>query len=591
MNIPGNKRVLLADLSTIDADVGTQLWVEGVGKYEAVPRDQKASNAVDGPADALTPISWQPDGALVTLGDGSTVAASGIDTLQAGAGGRIAVDSLGQRFPRMSEFNKLISGSDHINIADKGMRAIMGADVFALRQQDRYIDTGTGQVRSRCWNDPDKYLIIGETGDACEQIWWTGGLGVKTAAGATSCVRIPNAYIDPDAAFSITFLIASLPGNTVSGRPMVMVGSQHGTTEQARAVIAQAGADNERSFWGTVNTGHILAGFVPHAYTISAKTGAGGDHAYYLNSAGGPVIYTAKVAGTIYADDHVIGGYWKDDTSEWISYKGFYVLAVVIGDHELTGEEILELHRALIDPMKVNGAISIGASNCNQVGGAVPDAPLMPDYRSAQNETSYGTQGIGWGPIRASEYFGQPLGHAADGYSVTQGIAPSLPGYVLLKCASSGRSLFQFYDWTSPYYDLLIEPLLRSCWQLGCCVDLKHIFIVSGENECDGANTVAATVTAWWAACAKAFRAGFYPIFWSNHAIRVSTVRLNNQFALKDPVATPTMRAGQTQFVAADWNARLVDVDAIPLGVDNTHYSANDRIRVGMLLGAAAIGV
>lgn len=78
MNIPGNKRVLLADLSTIDADVGVVLWVEGVGEYKAVPRDQAASNAVAGPADALTPISWQPSGALVTLSDGSTVVASGI---------------------------------------------------------------------------------------------------------------------------------------------------------------------------------------------------------------------------------------------------------------------------------------------------------------------------------------------------------------------------------------------------------------------------------------------------------------------------------------------------------------------------------
>jgi hypothetical protein len=56
------------------------------------------------------------------------------------------------------------------------------------------------------------------------------------------------------------------------------------------------------------------------------------------------------------------------------------------------------------------------------------------------------------------------------------------------------------------------------------------------------------------------------------------------------PVGTPLVRAGQAAFVAADGNARLVDVDAIPLGGDNTHYSANDRIRVGMLLGAAAIG-
>jgi hypothetical protein len=48
---------------------------------------------------------------------------------------------------------------------------------------------------------------------------------------------------------------------------------------------------------------------------------------------------------------------------------------------------------------------------------------------------------------------------------------------------------------------------------------------------------------------------------------------------------------GDGSTVAADVNARMVGVDAIPLLGDNTHYSANDRIRVGMLLGAAAIGV
>jgi len=78
MNIPGNKRVQLADLPLIDADVGTVVWVENLGvKYEAVPRSAKSTGAVDGPADALTPISWQPSGVLVTT-TGGTFAASGI---------------------------------------------------------------------------------------------------------------------------------------------------------------------------------------------------------------------------------------------------------------------------------------------------------------------------------------------------------------------------------------------------------------------------------------------------------------------------------------------------------------------------------
>jgi hypothetical protein len=76
MNIPGSRRVQLSDLPLIDADVGTVIWVENLGfKYEAVPRSAKSTGAVDGPADALTPISWQPSGMLVTT-PGGTFSAS-----------------------------------------------------------------------------------------------------------------------------------------------------------------------------------------------------------------------------------------------------------------------------------------------------------------------------------------------------------------------------------------------------------------------------------------------------------------------------------------------------------------------------------
>jgi hypothetical protein len=295
----------------------------------------------------------------------------------------------------------------------------------------------------------------------------------------------------------------------------------------------------------------------------------------------------AKVAGTIYSDDHVIGGYWKNDTSEWVSYKGFYVLAVIIHTTQLSQGDSAEIQRALLDPTTVNGAVSIGQSNNGLGGGAVPDAPPMPDYRSAQNETSYTGGGLGWEPIGPSLYAGLAV---PNQYSVTQGIAPYLPGHVFFKITLGGHTLPAFYDWAGTDYDAVFEPLMRAAWQLGQCVDLKHIFIISGESEADVA-TPSATVQASWAECAARYRRGFSDANWYNrNNIRVTTVRLNNQYTLVRPVGTPLVRTGQTNFVAADANARLVDVDAIPLGPDNTHYSANDRIRVGMLLGAAAIG-
>jgi hypothetical protein len=520
---------------------------------------------------------------LVQL-NGSTVAASGIDTLQAGAGGRIAVNARGHQFPRKTEFSKFCDG-EPASIAEAAARSIAAGTVFLLRQQDRYIDTGTGQVRSRAWNDPDKYLVLGETGDACPQIWWTGNRGVKTGAGATSCVRIPNAYIDPDAAFSVTLLVASLPGNTVAHRPLLMVGSQHGTLLQARALVKQHDTMETHCIYNASDAtyGYSLAGICPYAVTVAAATGAGGSTSFYRN--GALHVSKAKVAGAIFADDHVIGGYWDETGGVWVSYKGFYVMGVIIHTTQISAE-VVELHRALVGMDKVPAAISIGQSNNGLVGGAVPDAPALPSYAAASNETSVNGLGIGWGPIEPQKYGDEATGSQ---YSVTHGIAPSLPGHALFKITLGGHQMTSFYDWTAADFEVIYEPLMRAAWQLGCSVDLRHIFVISGESEAD-ISLPAVDVRNRLIELSARYRRGFQQNLSLQSAIRVTLNQLNNQYALVRPVGTPLVRSGQALFAAADANARMVDVDAIPLGVDNTHYSANDRIRVGMLLGAAAIG-
>lgn len=510
------------------------------------------------------------------------VPASTVDTTQAGAGGRLAVNALGQQYPRQSEFDKLINGL-HANIADPALRAITDGIVYALRQQDRYVDTG--QVRSRSWNDDAKYLIIGEAGDACEQIWWAGNKGVKTAAGATSCLRIPNADIDPDAAFAVTFLVASIPGNAVANRPLVMVGSQHGTKVQARALLAQ-GTDEDYCLHNAQNSASSLAGICPYVITMSAASGAGGNVSFYRDGAHHTT--QPKIAGTVYADDHVIGGYWDESGGVWVSYAGFYVFSVIVHNRALTTIEVLELHRSILDPTKVPAVISIGQSNNDKVAGATPDAPPLPDYRSAQNETGWDGMGLGWGPIAKSPYYGAPAGGVNDAVSVTQGIAQHFPGHVCFKVTRGGHQLLSFYDWSALDFLAIYEPLLRSVWQLGQCVDLRQIFIVSCESEAD-ATVSPSTVSARLSACSARYRRGFQQSVSLQSAIRVNVARLNSQYALVRPVGTPLVQSGMSIFVATDPNARLLDTDPWALEPDNTHQSANHRILIGSALGVMSL--
>ena len=74
----GKRITNLAMLALIDDEVSEKRFVETEGCfYVAVPRSQKASNAIDGPADSQTPISWQPAGVIAIDGNGSSVAVSG----------------------------------------------------------------------------------------------------------------------------------------------------------------------------------------------------------------------------------------------------------------------------------------------------------------------------------------------------------------------------------------------------------------------------------------------------------------------------------------------------------------------------------
>ena len=513
---------------------------------------------------------------------------------QTAVNAKIPVNTVAQALPRMTDFDQfMLTGQGNVN--DASMRAIMSGDIYLLRQQDRYIDPGTGQVRSRCWNNPDKYVIIGETGDACPQIWWTGGKGVKTQAGATSCVRIPNAQIDPDSTFTVTMCMQSIPGNTVDNRPMIQIGSQHTTDfTGARMLIRQHTNLNTHSVWGSsAVTGYSLCGMAPHVWTLAAATGAGGVVRVGID---GTETNVNKVAGTIFSNDHVIGGWWDEAGGVWHSYKGFYLHTLVIHTSQVSLTELTGVVRAMRGGTqegtdRADGVLTLGQSNNGHQGAAPnppPSAPTLPDHRSAQNETSFNGIGTGWEPVQGVNYYGYD-DHSQ--YSVTQGIAQHLPGRLFFKMTLGGQQLISFYDWTTPNFEPLVENLLRQIWQVGRPINLQHIITVSSESEAD-ISLSAAAVRSRYQALAASYRMGFQINIGLQNAIRITVSRLNDRYALVRPVGTPLTQEGQDLFVAGDVNARIVNPNSIPLlpGPDNTHYDADGRVTLGSALGVAAIG-
>jgi hypothetical protein len=193
MNIPGNKRVQFSDLPSIDADVGTVLWIEDLGvKYEAVPRSGKASNAVDGPADALTPISWQPSGSVATLPGSGTAAVSRID---AGAFGSVVDGVLYLDDPSiLPGYNDLLAlqprrlllptrRSGRTHLIDTGTDIKQWSDLSGY---------GLHQVQATAARMPDQGLIgldLAPNYDYAGQQWTTGSSPIG-AGGQTQWTRV-----------------------------------------------------------------------------------------------------------------------------------------------------------------------------------------------------------------------------------------------------------------------------------------------------------------------------------------------------------------------------------------------------------------
>jgi hypothetical protein len=560
-------RVFVWNAASVAVDDGTEdsLAVAinngGVGRYEFVP-------------------GWL----LAHLDDATTVPVHGVDTTQSSANGKIAVNALGQKFPRRPPLFDLVDGLPN---ECSGLAAQVLADatgVFLLRQEDRYIDGGTGQVRSRAWNDSAQYLILGETGDACPQLYFNGLRGVKTAASATSCIRIPNAYIDPDAAFSITVLMAVRPSATTpSNRPAMLIGSQHGDMTAGRVTLRQNAGVVGYSMYNASAIGWGMAAFAPYAFTISAKVAT----AAFYRDGSAPLGNTAKIAGTIYADDHAIGGYWDEAGGVWHSYEGFYVLAVLIHSRELTASEIGELHAALVRPEVQKLCVHVGQSNTGSASLAGASPVPLPNYAHAMCDTYLAFPNRGWGPVDVQPYAGVTA-QIGQQVSPTQGFASALPiGHAHVKVSLGGQGLPSFYD-DGALCIKLQESMMRAIFQLGCRVSMKYLVIVSCESEADVA-TPSATVTSRLNSLREVYGLGFEKGVADHKVPRVVVSILNSQYKLGIPGAA-LVRAGEIAFVAADGNARAFDSNAVPLDFgDNVHWLGASRILVGVGLGTAAL--
>jgi hypothetical protein len=79
MNVPADNRIpSTTELATLNAPIGTKVWVESENYcYVAVPVDDAANNAITS-SGSLTPVAWQPDGVVVQTWGGAKYAIKGM---------------------------------------------------------------------------------------------------------------------------------------------------------------------------------------------------------------------------------------------------------------------------------------------------------------------------------------------------------------------------------------------------------------------------------------------------------------------------------------------------------------------------------
>jgi hypothetical protein len=247
---------------------------------------------------------------------------------------------------------------------------------------------------------------------------------------------------------------------------------------------------------------------------------------------------------------------------------------------------------ALLYPGRVEAApvvhILIVAGQSNAVGYGANANQLPPNLYKAQRNISYQHNISGLAPT--TDFI--PLrwlddtGSAAifkkfNGPEVSLGdmISAALPGtqFVVVKVAYNGTNLA--YDWDPQRAGSLFFTLTQTVAAVqsqltarGLSSVVDGMFWMQGESDAtnlDWANAYEANLTAFIAECRTAFNAPLMPFVLG---------RIN---LLPGLAYVETVRAAEVAVADADPLTEWVDTDALPLFIDNLHFTAAGEVTLG----------
>ena len=173
--------------------------------------------------------------------------------------------------------------------------------------------------------------------------------------------------------------------------------------------------------------------------------------------------------------------------------------------------------------------------------------------------------------------------------SLARAIADAAPGtqFVVVKVAYNGTSLA--YDWDplrpgSLYFTLTqaVSDAQADLSARGMTSVVDGMFWMQGESDAislDSANAYQANLTAFIADCRAAFNAPQMPFVLG---------RINQ---VAGWAYGPTVRAAEVAVADADPLADWVDTDALPLFVDNVHYTGTGEVTLGNEMATAYLAL
>lgn len=531
----------------------------------------------------------------VFLSNGSTVAASGIISSQTPVNGTIAVDPLCSTLARPTELDAYIDPAITATRVSNYTRALLSEAtvILPLRAVDRAVD-GT-DITTRNWGSLGGVAKAGTTAVPMVQLPYTnGGKGVRSpsiANGTVAALRLPYAWLDPDAAFTVTVRYQRPPqGDGISQwNTYLQIGDRGGAL--GRLIVRQyAWGEGGMQVAEGANIAYALPSYNPSVLVISAAAGATGAFVVYAD---GVLIHSGvKVAGALSGADHILGGLWISGAV--YSYPFMSILDVVVIPRQLDATEIGAITLALQHPDTPDVVLMTGQSNMVGSGqlayvASDPDLPALPNYRVAfDDESSYSFWDQGFGPcdVRKSaqgarKYFGPEL---------TLCDANNASGRVFLKYGCGGMSISVWFGLDALVKVGMADQLQRGLYLLSCRPRFSNIIWLQGEDDANKVGTTVASYAGSLTTMANSYRRALH-----SPSLRYVIGQLNS-----DCVSAPgciklaEVRGGEASFAGpagnpgvgggTDANAVLVDLDSVHLIPNDWHYDSAGYLDIGLLL-------